>query len=109
MEKKACELSQAENKMIHKIPPEADKNKEKGDKSSELPQEEGKKTVHISRRPWITEEFMQKVRQRDELHSKVKKNPADSAMKKQFRLCRNQTAALRKKLKHAYQMYLEEL
>lgn len=102
------EVSQDEHMTKHEMHEEPDIKK---DTSSipDLPQNGKKKVVHASRRPWITDEFMQKVQQRDALHSRLKKNPTDIVLKKEFTVCRNQTAALRKKLKHAYQMYLEEL
>lgn len=103
------DVSQDKNERQHKMYMKAEITEDMSDIPSKMTRIEKIKLVHTSRRPWITEEFMQKVKERDELHSRVKQSPGDLALKKQFSVCRNQTASLRKKLKHAYQMYLENL
>ncbi|XP_026274829.1 uncharacterized protein LOC113204043 [Frankliniella occidentalis] len=70
---------------------------------------ESQKSKYIKRHPWITEEFLEMVEHRDELRLKLRNNSSNVLLKKEFALLRNRTAALRRKLKLAYQMYLEEL
>ncbi len=67
------------------------------------------KSKYMKRHPWTTDEFLEMVEQRDKLYLRFRNNSSNEALRKEFTLLRNRTAALRRKLKLAYQTYLEEL
>jgi hypothetical protein len=71
--------------------------------------ESGPQSMRPVRKPWITGEFMEMIIQRDELHARLKMNPDNVMLRKEYSTFRNRTSAMRRKLRFAYQMYLEEL
>ncbi|KAK3914955.1 Solute carrier family 12 member 6 [Frankliniella fusca] len=73
---------------------------------------EGRETPkykYMKRHPWTTDEFLKMVKERDQLHLRLRNNSSNEVLRKEFTFLRNRTAALRRKLKLAYRTYLEEL
>lgn len=66
-------------------------------------------STYRMKKPWITPELMESIAKRDELRSRVRKMSESSEVYKTYSSLRNKTAKLRKRLKSAYQRYLEEL